>query len=92
MFAHARALAVRRAVRTFRRRQWLAAGLALAVAACAPSPPPPLAGPDPADPNVRVPPAAYRSPIPASGPRRPVEPSAWQGEGGGTAPAPAAKP
>jgi len=87
MFAHTRALAVRRAVRTFRRRLLLAAGLALAVAACAP---PPLAGPDPADPNVRVPPAAYRSPIPASGPRRPVEPSAWQGEGG--APAPAAKP
>ncbi len=36
--------------------------------ACAPAPPPPLAGPDPADPNVRVPPAAYRSPIPASAP------------------------
>jgi hypothetical protein len=90
MFAPTRALAVRRAARTFRHRWLSAAGLALIVAACAPAPPPPLAGPDPADPNVRVPPAAYRSPIPASGPRRPVEPSAWQGEG--AAPAPAAKP
>jgi hypothetical protein len=88
MFAHTRALAVWRAARTFRLK--LAAALALVVAGCAPALPPPLAGPDPADPNVRVPPAAYRSPIPASGPRRPVEPSAWQGEGG--APAPAAKP
>jgi hypothetical protein len=90
MFAHARAFAVRRAAWTFRHKFKLAAGLALAVAACAPAPPPPLAGPDPVDPNVRVPPAAYRSPIPAAGPRRPVEPSAWQGES--PAPAPAAKP
>ncbi len=92
MCAHARVLAVGRAVRTFRQRLQLIAGLTLVLAGCAPAPPPPLTGPDPADPNVRVPPAAYRSPIPAAAPRRPVEPSAWQGEGGGTAPAPAAKP
>jgi hypothetical protein len=92
MFALARALAVRRAAWTFRRRLLLAAGFALIATACAPAPPPPLAGPDPADPNVRVPPAAYRSPIPASASRRPVEPSGWQGEGGGAAPAPASKP
>jgi hypothetical protein len=93
MLAHARtrAVIIRRAAWTFRRgRLFLAAGLALVAAACAPAPPPPLAGPDPADPNVPVPPAAYRSPIPASAPRRPVEPSAWQGGGDGAAPA--AKP
>jgi hypothetical protein len=90
MLAHARMRAVvRQAARTFRRGGLpLAAGLALAVAACAPAPPPPLAGPDPADPGVRVPPAAYRSSIPASAPRRPIDPSGWQGEGA----APDAKP
>jgi hypothetical protein len=90
MLAHARMrAAIWRAARTIRGgRLALAAGLALVAAACAPAHPPPLSGPDPADPNVPVRPSAYRSPIPASAPRRPVEPSAWQGEG----PAPATKP
>jgi hypothetical protein len=88
MLAHARTHAVRQAAWTFRRgRLLLAAGLALVATACTPAPPPPLAGPDPADPNVPVPPRAYRSPIPAAAPRRPVEPSAWQGEGDRNAPA-----
>jgi hypothetical protein len=90
MLAHARTrAAVRRAAWIFRRGGLvLAAGIALVAAACAPAPPPPLAGPDPADPNVPVRPTTYRSPIPASAPRRPVEPSAWQGE----SPASATKP
>ena len=87
MFAHARGCAVvRRAVRTFRCGT-LVAGLAFVASTCAPVPPPPVAGPDPADPGVPVSPAAYRSPIPASGPRRPVEPSGEHGEGERGAPA-----
>jgi hypothetical protein len=92
MFAHAcTRAAVWQAAWTLQcGRLLLATGLALIATACAPAPPPPLAGPDPADPNVPVPPTAYRSPVPAAAPRRPVEPSAWQGEGDRTTPA--AKP
>jgi len=48
-----------------------------AVSGCAaPSQPP--AGPDPADPSVRVPPAGYRSTLGAYRSQRPVEPGDWR--------------
>jgi len=55
----------------------LVVGVLTAVAGCAaPSQPP--AGPDPADPSVRVPPAGYRSTLGAYRSQRPVEPGDWK--------------
>lgn len=38
----------------------------------------PLSGPDPSDPNVRVPPTSYRSTIGSYSSQRPVSPSDWR--------------
>jgi hypothetical protein len=67
------------------------AALAAFVAACAPPPPAPLAGPDPANPYMRVPAVAYRSAVGPYESRRPVEPQPWQGQNDRLAP-PASKP
>ena len=44
---------------------------------CASAPKSPMAGPDPADPNVRVAPVTYRSVIGDFNTVRPVEPAQW---------------
>jgi hypothetical protein len=93
MLAHARTRAAVVARRTaVPRYRWgsLSAlmSVALLAAACAPAPPVPLAGPDPADPYARVPGVAYRSSVAPYVSRRPVEPSAWQDPDDRTAPAP----
>jgi hypothetical protein len=68
----------------------LAAFVALAsfIAACTPPPPAPLAGPDPANPAMRVPAVAYRSVVGPYQSRRPVEPQPWQDQNDRIAPAP----
>ena len=64
------------------------AALASAVEACTPTPPVPLAGPDPADPRTRVPAVAYRSAVGPYETRRPVEPQPWQDQNDRLSPAP----
>jgi hypothetical protein len=93
MLAHARmraaVVARRTAVPSYRWASLSAVmSLALLAAACAPAPSLPLAGPDPADPNARVPGVAYRSPVAPYVSRRPVEPSAVQNQDDRTDPAP----
>jgi hypothetical protein len=63
-------------------RQWSCRAATLSVlgstlAACAAAPAAPLAGPDPSHPDVRVPPARYRSTIGTYLRQRPVEPGPW---------------
>ena len=53
----------------------LAAGLTLGSCVTAP---PPVAGADPADPNIRVAPASYRSTVAPYASLRPVAPSSWR--------------
>ena len=55
----------------------LAAG-ALLAQGCAPIPPQPFAGAEASDPDVRVPPAAYRPVLGTYSRQRPVEPSPWR--------------
>jgi hypothetical protein len=50
----------------------------LLLAACTAAPPAPVAGPNPADADARVAPAAYRSTIAPYESRRPVEPVPWR--------------
>jgi hypothetical protein len=61
--------------------------VALLLASCAAQPPLP-AGPDPSDPGVRTPHAAYRSAIGSYTRQRPVTPSDWQEQNEQVAPAP----
>ena len=51
--------------------------LTLLVAACKPLSTP-LAGGDPSDPSVPVPPVRYQSSLGAYGPQRPVNPAPWR--------------
>jgi hypothetical protein len=51
-------------------------GMSAAVAGCA-KPARPLAGPDPSDASIRVPPAVYRSTLGAYRSQRPAEPGDW---------------
>lgn len=94
MFAHRRmrfaGLGLRRASSVHNRLGPLLMGcvLALLLQACAAPPPAPFAGPDPADPSVRVPPAAYRSATGSYRSQRPVEPAAWDEQNERVAPAP----
>lgn len=69
----------------------LAVACGLLVASCSSaSQPVSLAGPDPADPKVRVPAATYRPLIAPYAAQRPVEPLPWREQNQGVAPA--AKP
>ncbi len=68
-------------------RRGAVASVVLVIAGCSPPPPVPLAGPDPADPQARVPGVAYRSAVGPYVGRRPVEPSSWQDQNDQTAPA-----
>jgi hypothetical protein len=70
----------RRATQSHKTWILLAGVTAIAVlsASCAPTLPAAVAGPDPADPNVRVPAVQYRSTIASYRSRRPVEPGPWQ--------------
>ena len=69
----------RRYTKLFQRscRAVLLFGALTAVAGCA-APSPPLAGPDPSDPSVRVSPAGYRSTLAPYRSQRPVEPGDWK--------------
>ena len=49
----------------------------LLVTGCTGVPPPPLSGPNPPDPQVRVAPAAYRSAFGGYQSQRPSEPQPW---------------
>ena len=77
--------------RSIIRRYWLltafAAG-ALLMQGCASIPPQPFDGAKASDPNVRVPPPAYRSVLGSYSSQRPVEPSPWIERNQQVAPAP----
>ena len=84
MFAQYQATAAaflrRRCGTLFRRCIYTAAlfGALSAVAGCA-APSRPLAGPDPSNPDVRVPTVGYRSTLGSFTSQRPVEPADWKG-------------
>jgi hypothetical protein len=61
--------------------------LACALAGCMPAIAP-LGSADPADPDVRVAPASYRSTIAPYTPLRPAEPGPWRDQNRGVAPQP----
>jgi hypothetical protein len=66
-----------------------AAGLLAALAhGCTAITGPPSIGPDPFDPNVRVPAVSYRSTVAAYASQRPVEPRSWREQNESVAPAP----
>jgi hypothetical protein len=60
------------------RRSIYVALLCLPAAACLSAPQAPLAGPDPADPQARVPAVSYRSVLSGYASQRPVEPAPWR--------------
>jgi len=70
----------RRATQTHKSWIVLAGVTAVAVltASCAPTLPAAVPGPDPADPNVRVPAVQDRSTIASYRSRRPIAPGPWQ--------------
>jgi hypothetical protein len=94
MFAHfwAKSAALReRHVASFRKRLAPAIGvgaLCLLTAACVATPSAPYAGPDPSDPNVRVPIVRYRSTTGGYTRQRPVEPAPWREQNERVTPAP----
>ncbi len=62
-------------------RYWLPAVLATAALltqGCAPTPPRPFDGGRASDPDVRVPPTAYRSVLGNYSSQRPIEPTPWR--------------
>jgi hypothetical protein len=73
------------------KRAWrAAAGAAVAflLTGCAPPPPAPVVGPDPADPNSGTPGVGYRSTIGPYTSQRPVAPALGRAPNDGKAPAP----
>ena len=81
----------RQRVTPFRRRLGgaLAASiLALLTQACATTPASRFSGPDPSDPQTRVPAVGYRSSIGPFTSQRPVEPTAWREQNERVAPEP----
>lgn len=72
----------RHATQSYKRSILLAGVTAIGVlsASCAPRPQVALPGPDPADPNVRVPGVQYRSTFASYRSRRPVEPGPWRNQ------------
>jgi len=62
--------------------------LALVGQGCSAPPPAPVAGPDPANPQARVPSSAYRSTIGSYTSQRPVEPAPWGEQNQRVAPQP----
>ena len=88
--AKSAALGQRRVV-PFRIRPVAAIGgvaLCLLAAACVATSHAPYAGPDPANPNVRVPSAGYRSVIGGYTSQRPVEPAPWREQNERVTPSP----
>lgn len=65
--------------------KFIVIALALLVAACKPRTFP-LAGADPADPAVPVPPVRYQSALGAYEPQRPVAPKPWRQQNDSVAP------
>jgi hypothetical protein len=94
MFAHfhAKSAALRgRHLESFRKRLTPVIGVAalcLLTAACVTTPSAPYAGPDPSDPDIRVPAVGYRSTIGRYTSRRPVEPAPWREQNERVTPAP----
>ena len=78
----------RQSTRLFQRRYRavLLAGALTALAGCS-TPPRPLAGLDPSDPNARVPATAYRPVLRGYVSQRPVEPAPWREQNDRVAPA-----
>jgi len=70
------------------RRAGCVAALCLLAGACSTLPQRPFAGPDPSDPTVRVPAAAYRPALRGYTSQRPVEPAPWREQNERVAPAP----
>jgi hypothetical protein len=67
--------------RSIIRRYWLLAAFAagaLLMQGCASIPPQPFDGAEASDPDIRVPPAGYRSVLGNYSSQRPVEPSPWR--------------
>jgi hypothetical protein len=64
------------------------ATLCLLTAACFTTPPPPIAGADPADAGARVKPASYSSVLGRYTSRRPVDPGPWREQNERVAPTP----
>jgi hypothetical protein len=63
-------------------------GLALLISGCNVPAPPPMAGPDPADPNAPVAKVGRRSTVAPYQSRRPVDPGPWREQNERVAPAP----
>ena len=61
---------------------------ALLAQGCTPIPPQPFVGAKASDPNVRVPPVAYRPVLGTYSSQRPVEPAPWRERNDRVAPAP----
>jgi hypothetical protein len=80
--------ATRHAGHTHYQRCLLLILTALAVQGCAVAPLRPLVGPDAADPDVRIPPAVYRSAIGAFDSARPSGLAPWRGPDHATTPQP----
>jgi hypothetical protein len=54
------------------------AAVALLTQGCAPIPPRPFVGAEASDPDIRVPPVAYRPALGSYSSQRPVEPAPWR--------------
>jgi hypothetical protein len=63
------------------------AAVALLTHGCAPIPPRPFDGAEASDPDIRVPPAGYRSVLGNYSSQRPVEPAPWRERNDRVAPA-----
>jgi hypothetical protein len=61
------------------RQRALLMSVLLVIQACTAGPPRPLTGPDPADPDARVPATGYRSTLRDFRPAQPSEPAPWAG-------------
>ncbi len=81
MFTHSHVRRVRKGKRRIPPRSgsnWIALIAAASLLGGCTATSAPFVGPDPSDPNVRVPPAAYRSTIGSYTSQRPVSPSDWR--------------
>ena len=67
--------------------KFIVIGLALLMAGCAAPVPPPMAGPDPANPNAPAGKAGGRSTVAPYESRRPVDPAPWPAQNERVAPA-----
>ena len=79
-------IAVHRITERFAQKPAVLVVAVLTIQGCVAAPPRPLVGPDPDDPNIRVPAATYRSAIGEFKSIRPSEPAAWRYQGGSEKP------